>query len=184
VEDAANNFIRLLQVAAQQATPTLAYKKDVVNIPLDIKKLLAEKRKARVTWQRSHTQSDKTAFNRLSNHLKPKLQAMRANSLKHYVSALGCYDNSIWKPIKSSRKPILASPPLRLETPTQERWAKSDKGKATVFAKHLADVFQPHAQETADEIFEFLESPAHPVEPIKPITQKEIKEETGLLKTK
>jgi hypothetical protein len=166
VEDAKNNFISLLQEAAQQATPTIAYKKYVVNIPLDIKKLLAEIRKARATWQRSHTPSDKTAFDRLSNHLKSKLQAMRANSFKHYVSTLSRYDNSIWKPIKSSRKPILASP------------------KATVFVKHLADIFKPHAQETDDEILEFLTSPAQPVEPIKPITPKEIKEEIGLLNTK
>jgi hypothetical protein len=104
-----------------------------IKIPLEIKKLLAEKRKGRATWQRSHTPLDKTAFNRLSKHLKPKLQAMSANSLKNYVSTLSCYDNSIWKPIKSSRKPILASP-LRLETSTQDRWTKSDKEKATVLA--------------------------------------------------
>jgi hypothetical protein len=57
---------------------------------------------------------------------------------------------------------------------------KSDKEKTTVFAKHLAVVFQPHAQETDKEILEYLESPAQPVEPIKFITPKEIKEEIGL----
>jgi hypothetical protein len=129
VEEATNNLISLLQEATQPATPTIVHKKDVVNIPLEIKKLLAEKRKARATWKRSDTPSDKTAFNWLSNHLKSKLQAMRANSLKNYVSTLCRYDNSIWKPIKSSRKLILASPPLRLETPTQERWAKATKKK-------------------------------------------------------
>jgi hypothetical protein len=85
---------------------------------------------------------------------------------------LSHYDNSIWKSIKSTQKPTLASPPLRLETPTQERWAKSDKEKATVFTKHLADVFQPHAQETDEEMLEYLESPAQSVEPIKLITTR------------
>jgi hypothetical protein len=61
---------------------------------------------------------------------------------------------------------------------------KSDEEKATVFAKHLADVFQPHAQETDEEILEFLESPAPSVEPVKPFTSNEIKEEIGLLNTK
>jgi hypothetical protein len=51
---------------------------------------------------------------------------MRANSLKNYVSTLSRYDNSIWKPIKSTCKPTLASRPLRTEAPTQERWAKSN----------------------------------------------------------
>jgi hypothetical protein len=34
--EATNNFISLLEEAAQQATPTIVYKKDVVNIPLEI----------------------------------------------------------------------------------------------------------------------------------------------------
>ena len=134
-----------------------------MNIPLEIKKLLAEKRKARAQWQRSHIPSDKTDFNRLSSTLNSKLKAKRAHSFKHYVSTLSRYDNSIWKPITSSHKPILASP-LRLDTPTQGRWAKGDKGKAAVFAKHLADGFQPHEQETDEEILEFLESPAQSAE--------------------
>jgi hypothetical protein len=171
-------------ILSRKATPSIAYKKDVVNVPLEIKKLLEEKRKARAKWQRRHTPSDKTTYNRLSNNLKSKLKALRANSFKNCVSTLSRYDNSIWKPIKTSRKPILASPPLRLESPTQERWAKSDKEKATVFAKHLAGVFQPHGQETDEEILEHLESPAQSVEPTKPITPKEIKKEIGLLNTK
>jgi hypothetical protein len=50
--------------------------------------------------------------------------------------------------------------------------------------KHLVDVFQPHEQETDEEILEYRESPAQSVEPIKPITPKEIKKEIGLLNTK
>ena len=46
------------------------------------------------------------------------------------------------------------------------------------------DTFQPHAQETADEMLDFLESPVQLFETIKPSTQKEIKEEIGLLNTK
>jgi len=58
--------------AAQQATSTIVYRTDVVIIPLEIKKLSAEKRIARAKWQGSHTPSDKTAFNRLSS--KPQIQ--------------------------------------------------------------------------------------------------------------
>jgi hypothetical protein len=108
VEEAANNS--LLQEAAQPPTPTIVYLKHVMKIHLEIKKLLAEKRKAR-----------------LSNHLKSKLQRMMTNSLKNYASSLSRYDHSSRKPIKSSHKPILTSPPLRLETPTPDRWAKRDK---------------------------------------------------------
>jgi hypothetical protein len=115
-----------------------------VNIPPEIKKLLAEKRKARAKWQRTHTPSDKTTFNRPSSILKSQLNVMRTFSFKNYVSTLSLYDNSTWKPIKSSRKSTPESPPPRLETLNQERWAKSGKEKAAVFAKQLADVFQPY----------------------------------------
>jgi hypothetical protein len=45
-------------------------------------------------------------------------------------------------------------------------------------------VFQPHAQETDEEILEYLESPAQLSEPINLITPKTIKEEIGLLNAK
>ena len=61
---------------------------------------------------------------------------------------------------------------------------KSDKEKATVLAKHLADVFRPHEQEPDDEILECVKSPASSVDPIKPITPNEIQKERGLLNTK
>jgi hypothetical protein len=55
VEEITNNFINLLQEAAQQATTSIAYKKDVVNVPLEIKKLLAEKRKQEQMAKKSHS---------------------------------------------------------------------------------------------------------------------------------
>jgi hypothetical protein len=69
---------------------------------------------------------------------------MRATAFENYVFTLKRYDNSIWKPVKSSCKPVTAIPPLRLETQTQPRWAQSDKQKAAVIANHLVGVFQPH----------------------------------------
>jgi hypothetical protein len=66
-----------------------------VNIPLEIKKLLAEERKVRAKWQRSHTPSNKTAFSRLSNNLKSNLKALRAHSFTHCVSTVSRYGNCL-----------------------------------------------------------------------------------------
>ena len=49
----------------------------------------------------------------------------------HGCMFMSRYDNSIWKFIKSLRKPTLVSPPLRLETPTQERKTKSNSIRET-----------------------------------------------------
>jgi len=40
--------------------------KTAANIPLELKELLAKKRKARAKWQRSHAPSDKMTYNTLS----------------------------------------------------------------------------------------------------------------------
>lgn len=111
VEAATHDLICLLQEAARQATPPEVHKQTATNIPLEIKELLAKKRKARAKWQRSHAPSDKMTYNRLSNNLKSKLRAMRTNSFENYVSTLNRYDNSIWKPIKTARKPVSTNPP-------------------------------------------------------------------------
>ena len=53
------------------------------------------------------------------------------------------------------------------DTESVKTGKKRQRKKAAVFAKHLADVFQPHEQESDEEMLKFLESPALPVEPIK-----------------
>jgi translation initiation factor 2B subunit (eIF-2B alpha/beta/delta family) len=61
------NFIRILQEAAKQATPPPIIQKVTKNIPLEIEKLIRAKRKARGKWQHSHNPEDKTSYNRLTN---------------------------------------------------------------------------------------------------------------------
>jgi hypothetical protein len=43
--------------------------------------------------------------------------------------------------------------------------------------RHLAGVFQPHEEETDEELSEYLPPLAQPITPIKPVTPKEIKAE-------
>jgi hypothetical protein len=69
---------------------------------------VAEKRKDRSTWQRTHTPDSRRTFNQTSN----KLQEMRNESFKKYVSNLKMEDNSIWKPIKYRGNPKTKSPPI------------------------------------------------------------------------
>jgi hypothetical protein len=69
----------------------------------ETKKLIAEKRKARVTWQRTHTPDSRKRYNQTNNKLKSKLQEMRNESFTVYVSSLKRDDNTIWKPIKHKK---------------------------------------------------------------------------------
>jgi hypothetical protein len=76
VEIATNNFISVLQEAAQEATPTRNPLRPTKNIPSEIKKLVTVKLKARSTWQKNLTPEDRRSFNQASNKLKAALHEM------------------------------------------------------------------------------------------------------------
>jgi hypothetical protein len=89
--------------------------------------------------------------NQHSNKLKSKLQEMRNESFKQYVSNPKRDDNSIWKPIKNRRKPAPTSPPIRKFLTPPGPWAKSDKEKGDLFAEHVSEVFSPHNNDPVPE---------------------------------
>ena len=131
----------MLQNAVKNATPSSEPQWAPSNVPYEIKRLIAEKRKARSTWQRTHTPDNKRKYNQISNKLKSKLRELRKKSFKAYVSSLKREDSSIWKPIKNRRKPTESQPPIRKNTTPPGPWAKSDKEKPDLFAEHLSEVF-------------------------------------------
>jgi hypothetical protein len=88
-------------------------KKKTKNIPYEIKKLIKEKRQARKKWLHSHSPTDETLLNQLTNRLKKKLKEAQNISICEYVTSLNRYDNTLWKPIKSTSKPLQANPPIR-----------------------------------------------------------------------
>lgn len=184
IETETNNLINLLQNAAKQSTPQPGQKKFSTNIPLEIKRLVAEKRKARSIWQRTHRPDDRTIYNNKTRNLKTALEQMRNNSFENYVSNLSRQDNSIWKPIKNKNKPINTSPPIRKNSLPPGPWAKSNKEKADLFAEHLTEVFKPHDNDQVQEVEQELALPINQRERLTLITPKEIKDEINHLNEK
>jgi hypothetical protein len=95
IELETNNLLSLLQHAAKEATPNTDPQRTTNNMPYEIKKVVAEKRKARSIWQRIHTPDSRRKYYRTSNKLQPKLQEMQNESYEKYVSYLKRQDNSI-----------------------------------------------------------------------------------------
>jgi len=151
----------MLQNAVRNATPSSEPQRAPSNVPYEIKRLKAEKRKARSTWQRTHTPDNKRKYNQISNKLKSKLQELRNESFKAYISSLKREDTSIWKPIKNRRKPTESQPPIRKNTTPPGPWAKSDKEKADLFAEHLSEVFTPYNNDQNQEVEQELETHIH-----------------------
>jgi len=88
IELETNNLLNLLQRAAKKATPNSDPQRTTNNTPYEIKRLAAEKRRARSIWQRTNTPDSRRIYNRKSNKLKSKLQEMRNESFEKYVSIL------------------------------------------------------------------------------------------------
>jgi hypothetical protein len=77
IDSTLSNFISLLNEAALKSTSILKNHTRRINIPIQIKKLLAAKRKARKKWQQSYAPSDKTAFNKATNMLKMEIKKLQ-----------------------------------------------------------------------------------------------------------
>jgi hypothetical protein len=107
---ATEDFISTIQQAAQLATPTRAHQCISTSLPLDIKRKVVFKRRARAKWQKTHAPDDRRLYN-ASNKLKTALRNLSNDSFTKYVSNLRRDDCSIWKPIKAKKKPQTPLPP-------------------------------------------------------------------------
>jgi hypothetical protein len=77
IQLAIETITKIMHQAATESTPILDPHKCSKNIPLEIKQLRQEKRKARAVWHRTHIPTTKTTYNQLTNKLKAKLKEMR-----------------------------------------------------------------------------------------------------------
>jgi len=141
IDTADTKFTDILKQVAHLATPATKPHGTSTYLPSKIKCLVALKRKVRATWQKTHAPEDRRIFNNASNKLKTALHTLRNEKFTTYVSALSNSDHSIWKPIKSRRKPRLKVPPIRKNNTPPGPWAKSDDDKVELFASHLAEVY-------------------------------------------
>lgn len=83
------------------------------NIPLHIRQLVTEKRRARGKWHRTRNPRDKTILNRLTHRLHNALSENRNATFNYYISNLSPEDHSIWKATNKFKRPIMPVPPLR-----------------------------------------------------------------------
>ena len=112
-EHTMTKVIEILQEAKEKlATPPTVEARQLPHIPLEIKYRISAKRKARARGHQTHSPVDKNTFNRISKRLKAKLKEARDSSIQEYINRLSGQDNTLWKHIKSTKKPQLAIPPI------------------------------------------------------------------------
>lgn len=185
VDEAVETFTNILKQAAIQSTPPIRKEEDKSrSIPIEIKQLIAAKRKAKSRWQLTHAPSDKTDLNYHSNRLKSRLRELQDKSFEQYITGLKRSDYSIWRPIKSKSKPKEHIPPIKNSVLPNAEWARSEQEKANLFAEYLADVFTPNDVMVDDDIEESISNTPQDVPNIKYLTPNEVYAEIKLLNTK
>jgi hypothetical protein len=79
LERTITRFIHILQKAAELATPKCKPYPPINNIPSTIKHLVALKRKAKATWQKTHAPNDRRNYNNANNKLRTALYKLCNN---------------------------------------------------------------------------------------------------------
>jgi hypothetical protein len=157
LDQATQYFTTLIQEAAWYSTPTPPNKiKNTCSIPLHIRELVAEKRRARSRWQRSRNNEDRINYNRLKRRLHNTLANTRNLTFEQYITSLSKDDHRIWKATKKFKRPQISITPVRK---ADRSWPKSDSEKAETLGEHLSQVFTPHDSNNHhnnDEIEKFL----------------------------
>jgi hypothetical protein len=92
-----------------------------------------------------------------------------------YIASLKREDQTIWRPIKSRKRPQTPHPPIRTNTRPPGPWAKSDSEKAILFASQLAEVYKPHDDTPDPEILRKLANHAQNSEKLRAFTIGELK---------
>ena len=148
IEETLKAFVSNICTAAKIATPDASpaiSQKSAITYPLEVRIMVAKKRRARRRWQESRDPTDKATLNKLCKELREKIREVKNNSFQAYLGSLTpteTTDYSLWKAAKYLKRPVVQLPPLRN---TNGTWARNDIQKATVFADHLVQVFQPNA---------------------------------------
>lgn len=151
IDEELEKFVTDIQQAAWCNTPQTRKRRTVGNnYPLEIREMIAEKRRARRRWQHSRSPQDKRLLNTLTQELKREIQFIKNESINSYLSNLtgqGNTDYSLWKASKKIKTPIQQVPPIRK---LNRQWAKNNEEKAQAFADHLVNVFQPNVAAQED----------------------------------
>lgn len=169
-------IVTQIQEAAKKNTPLIKTTKLAPKISLEIRSLIADKRRARGKWQKTRSEMNKAELNRLTNKLTTEMWKIKNSKTEEFlktVTAKKDTDYALWKATKYLKRTITHSPPIK---DSKGDWAKSEADKAEVFREHLESIFKPKVDEERERrmLHEIVDlDPNDPLE-IRSISQTEL----------
>ncbi|KAL7297482.1 hypothetical protein TKK_0009848 [Trichogramma kaykai] len=109
-------------------------------LPAEILSKIKGKSKLRKIWQDSRLQENKVKINKSIKEIKNILRNYKQEKTKTYLQSLAPTEStncSLWKATKYLNRPTRHIPPIKVNN----KWARSDRDKAKIFAEHLYEVF-------------------------------------------
>jgi hypothetical protein len=165
--------VDLIQEVAWNNTPQIEKKVIGNNCPLEIRKVIEQKRKARRTWQKTKSTENKTILNNLMQQLTREIRKIKNKSVYKYLQELTAEsktDYSLWRVTKYLKRHVCHKPQLKRENGT---WAKENKERTELFAEHLENTFTPNTSEDVeDELDEVINEETGI---IPPVSRKDVK---------
>lgn len=169
LEEQTQQFIEAIRNAVTKATsepktnttPEKSYPPEICN-------LIKLRRKARRTWHTTRQPADKNAFNRISNRLNRAIKSFNKAAFDRYLENLSLSANSnysLWRATRRFKRPVERVSPLQDEN---GQWIRRSDEKVELFAKHLANTFQPHNSQT-NVVFTPEDLPVQKISFIKPM---------------
>lgn len=175
LEEAVAEFTSLIQNTVWNNTKTITHKTNGYNYPVEIRNLVALKRKTRRKWIQNRDPKLKNELNNRAQQLKRLIQELKDSSTTNFLRNLSgekSTNYSLWKITKKLTKKIIPVPPILLEN---DIWARTDQQKADAFAELLEDTFKPNVNDSPDPtLMEYINQDN---KPIKKVTLKELKRE-------
>lgn len=175
LDEAVADFTRLIQTTVWDNTKTITNKTNGYNYPLEIRNLVALKRKTRRKWIQSRDPNLKSELNRRAQQIKRLVKELKESSTTDFLRNLSgekSTNYSLWTTTKKLTKKITPVPPILLQN---NEWARTDKQKADAFADLLEDTFTPNTNDSPDPTL--TEHINQDSKPIKKVTLKELKRE-------
>lgn len=151
LEDELDKLISDIQNAGWDNTPRNSVTPQGFSYPLEIRRVVQEKRKARRKWMQTRMPEHKTTFNKLCKKLSQLIKKTKNESINNYLKDLSAEkesEYSLWRATKYLKRPKQHIPPIKRNDGT---WARSNQEKADVFANHLEETFTPLPRQCAFE---------------------------------
>lgn len=182
LDDAVEIFNRVIHEAAVLSTPHTPQSNangTKVKISAEIRNLVRNKRRLRRIWKRSRNPVDKRNLNLATKNLTEQIRIYKNKEIASYLrnlnpSSTGTEYN-LWKATKYLKRPAKRNIPVK---DLNNSWCRTNEQKASAFAVHLQDTFQPFCLTSKEqEVTDFLDIACQMDKPIKHVTPKEVSTE-------